>query len=115
MKRKTLPIFMLVFLLLPLISSIAGNLPMVEKQVKELDDLNKEAVGQIQDLPSSGKVAIKAHVTLTDDKPRIEILEKNVTQDPVIVPITTPERDSNQGESSLREEPIDYRSGYTLE
>jgi hypothetical protein len=86
---------------------------MVEKGAKELTDLNKEAVSQIKDLPSSGIVEIKAHVTLTDSKPKIEILEKNVTSDPVIIPL--PERKDNLGEPSLKEEQINYSSGNTLD
>ncbi|NOS77764.1 MAG: hypothetical protein HOP35_07435 [Nitrospira sp.] len=42
---------------------------MVEEAVKELDELNKEAVRQISELPSSGKVELETTVTYQDGLP----------------------------------------------
>jgi len=36
---------------------------MVEDRTEEMDDLNKQMVGQISDLPKDGKVDAKARVT----------------------------------------------------
>lgn len=36
---------------------------MVENRTQEMDDLNKQMVGQIPDLPKDGKVDAKARVT----------------------------------------------------
>ena len=57
---------------------LAGNAPMVEKSVEQLNRLNEQAVKQIPDLPRDGKVEIKAKVTGDGEKETIEILEKNV-------------------------------------
>ena len=56
--------------------SWAGNKKMVEKTVEELDDLNKEAVKQIPDLPKDGKVDMKARVTYEKKKPVFDIYYK---------------------------------------
>ncbi len=57
--------------------SWAGNKQMVEKTVEELDDLNKQAVKQIPDLPEDGKVDMKARVTYEKKKPVFDIYYKN--------------------------------------
>ncbi len=58
--------------------SLAGNGPMVEKNINELDRINNEAVRQIPDLPRNGSVDLKANVKMEGDKAKVEILEKNV-------------------------------------
>ena len=60
------------FLLLALFHASAcwaGNNEMVEKNVVELDAVNKEALGQIKDIPAQGKVKLKAHVSGTTTSP----------------------------------------------
>lgn len=72
----------------------AGNREMVEQRVQELDDLNKQAVGQIKELPSHGQVDLKAHVILQNGTPSIEILEKQVTEN-----------------ATVKHEPIGFKAG----
>jgi len=72
----------------------AGNKEMIEQRVQELDDLNKQAVGQIENLPSHGQVDLKAHVILQGGTPNIEILEKKVTE-----------------KKTVKDEPIDFKAG----
>ena len=40
--------------------SWAGNKEIVEEQIEELDDLNKEVVEQIPDIPENGKIKLKS-------------------------------------------------------
>jgi hypothetical protein len=58
---------------------LAGNKEMVEQNVQELDELNKQAVKQIPDLPRSGKVKMKADVTYEKDSPVFDIRYKEIT------------------------------------
>ncbi len=60
--------------------SWAGNKQMVEKTVEELDELNKEAVQQIPDLPKDGKVDMKARVTYEKKKPVFDIYYKKTAE-----------------------------------
>jgi len=68
------------FLLIALSAGIVygGNKEMVEKNIVELDKLNKEAVGKIPDLPSDGEVHLKANISTKDGKKEIEIIELQV-------------------------------------
>jgi hypothetical protein len=50
-------------LIFPILSSTAGNREMVENRTQEMDDLNKQMVDQIPNLPKDGKVDAKARVT----------------------------------------------------
>jgi hypothetical protein len=70
-------ICLLSFLFIATFSSaaIAGNKEMVEERVKEMDDLNKEMVKQIPDLPKSGKVEAKANVTTEGGKINFEVYQ----------------------------------------
>lgn len=60
--------------------SWAGNKQMVEKTVEELDDLNKQAVQQIPDLPKDGTVDMKARVTYEKKKPVFDIYYKKTAE-----------------------------------
>ncbi len=60
--------------------SLAGNKEMVEETVQELDDLNKQAVQQIPDLPEDGSVDMKANVTYEKKKPVFDIYYKQTTE-----------------------------------
>lgn len=60
-------------------AAVAGNLEMVEENVKELDELNKEVVRQIPDLPESGTVDLKAKVFFQDGSPLLGAYEKTIT------------------------------------
>lgn len=56
-------IIVCLILIFPVSSSTAGNKDMVENRAQEMDDLNKQMVGQIPNLPKDGKVDAKARVT----------------------------------------------------
>ncbi|MFO7665814.1 MAG: hypothetical protein R6V76_04290 [Desulfobacterales bacterium] len=56
-------IIICLLLVFPLLSSTAGNMEMVEDRTEEMDNLNKQMVSQIPDLPKDGKVDAKARVT----------------------------------------------------
>jgi len=56
----------------------AGNKEMVEKEVQDLDHLNKEALKNIPDIPEDGRIEIKADVTYEKDSPLFHIYEKNI-------------------------------------
>ncbi len=46
--------------------SWAGNKEMVEEQVKELDELNKQVIRKIPDIPKNGHIDVKAKVLQKD-------------------------------------------------
>lgn len=46
--------------------SWAGNKEMVEEQVKELDELNKQVIQKIPDIPKNGHINVKANVLQKD-------------------------------------------------
>jgi hypothetical protein len=75
--------------------SWAGNKEMVEDAVQDLDELNKQAVSQIPDIPKDGKVYLKANVTY-DEKgsPVFDIYHKEISS-----PVQEKEihLDNNQG------------------
>lgn len=79
---RTVSIFILlaVFMAGSYTFSWAGNKQMVEKTVEELDDLNKQAVQQIPDLPENGTVDIKARVTYEKEKPVFDIYYKKTAE-----------------------------------
>jgi hypothetical protein len=79
MKKIVLVILLLGGVLCCSSLSLAGNKQMVEKSVEELDELNRQAVQQIPDLPESGQVKIKADVTYEKDSPVFDIRYKEVT------------------------------------
>ena len=56
-------IIICLLLIFPLLSSTAGNREIVEDRTEEMDNLNKQMVSQIPDLPKDGKVDAKARVT----------------------------------------------------
>lgn len=53
---------------------------MVEETVKEMDDLNKQAVQQVPDLPKDGQVDIKARVKYKKEKPVFDIYYKRTSE-----------------------------------
>jgi len=78
---KILYFFLLSCLLLTAFSpySAAGNKQMVDKSVNELDELNKEAVRQIPDLPEKGHVNMKTDVTYEQEEPVFNLRYKKIT------------------------------------
>lgn len=65
----------------------AGNSEMVEKSVAELEQLNREALRQIPDIPKQGKIAYKAKVKTQKGKQVVTVEEKTIT--PRAAPPTT--------------------------
>ncbi|MFZ5573452.1 MAG: hypothetical protein ACOZF0_23870 [Thermodesulfobacteriota bacterium] len=57
----------------------AGNKKMVEKQTKELDELNKQAVQQLPDLPKDGTIDLKAKVRHEDGEIKFDMVEHQIT------------------------------------
>ncbi len=97
--------------------SLAGNGPMVEKNIGELDRINKQAVGQIPDLPENGAVDLKANVKMEGDKANVKILEKSVHTGPDITGKTVEQQESGEQKNvsaPVSEEKIEYRSGNAL-
>jgi len=65
-KQKNSPrliIAICLLLIFSVSSSTAGNKEKVENRTQEMDELNKQMVGQIPNLPKDGKVDAKARVT----------------------------------------------------
>ncbi len=58
--------------------SWAGNKIMVEQRTKELDELNKQAVQQIPDLPKDGTVELKAKAEHREGKIQFDIYHQKV-------------------------------------
>lgn len=58
--------------------SWAGNKAMVEQRTRELDELNKQAVEQIPDLPQDGTVELKANVEHREGKIQFDIYHQKV-------------------------------------
>ncbi len=75
--------------------AVAGNLDMVEENIKELDKLNKEVVRQIPDLPESGIVDLKAKVFFRDGVPLLDTYDKTITTE--------------------RDQEIHFNQGYTVD
>lgn len=59
--------------------SRAGNRAMVEQNTKELDEINKQAVGEISDLPKDGTVKIKAKAKYREGIIQFNIYDKKVS------------------------------------
>ncbi len=101
----------------PAALAMAGNERMVEKNIGDLDRINKEAVGQIPDLPRDGSVDLKANVKMEGDKAKVEILEKNVHHGKGVTRENIGPQESDeqkQVSAPVREENIIYRSGNSL-
>ncbi len=65
-------------LLFPALSG-AGNKQYVERQVKNLDDLNKKIVQGFSDVPQHGVVSYEAIITGGDSKnSQVKIIEKQI-------------------------------------
>ena len=68
--------------------ALAGNQEMIENRTEELDQLNKEIIEQIPDLPKDAKISIKARVKphadgfcFDIDKKKISPIKKNKSGD----------------------------------
>lgn len=57
----------------------AGNEKIIEERTRELEDLNKQAVEQIPDIPEDGKIDIKADGVYREGEIRFNIREYSTT------------------------------------
>lgn len=70
--------FSLLFLFLTSPLHAAGNKEMVEKEVQELDRLNKRIVEKLPEMPKNGVIDLKARVYEKNGEYEVEILEEKV-------------------------------------
>ena len=85
MKRHSYIILFIAMLALAT-SAWAGNRDMIERRVKELDRLNREAVQQVPDLPRNGQVHLRAKITPGG---KAEVLEAETIRTPRVATPTT--------------------------
>ncbi len=57
--------------------AIAGNQKMVERRIQELDQQNRTVVGSLPEIPSTGRLTLKARVGTLAEGGRVEVLERN--------------------------------------
>jgi hypothetical protein len=76
MRNKTalLATVALAALILPAFDALAGNQPMIERRIQELDRQNRQVVGSLPEIPASGRLAVKGRIGGLAEKGRIEIL-----------------------------------------
>lgn len=74
---------LLIFFVMPfslLSFCFAGNREMVEKSVQELKDVNEEALSQISNKPSDGKITLKSTVSVSGGKRKVEIKDYSIAR-----------------------------------
>jgi len=79
MKYKFLYILYAGIIILICSWALAGNQEMIKKRTEELDQLNKEIIGQIPDLPKDAKISIKARVRPHAEGYSFDIDEKRIS------------------------------------
>jgi hypothetical protein len=87
----------LVFLLACAVPLQAGNKRLIEKRVKQLDELNRKAVEQIPNLPRNGQVKLKTRVRPAGDGMRFAPIEKQIVTTRVLA--SAPQRPPEQYQS----------------
>lgn len=79
MKIKYLFIIKYLFVSVTLCTLLwAGNEEIVEERVQELDELNKEIIEQLPDVPEDGKIKLKAGVIQKDGEVDFTIIQKEI-------------------------------------
>lgn len=58
--------------------SLAGNKKMVEERVRELDEMNKQVVRQIPDLPKDGTIYLKGKASYKEGEIRFDATDKQI-------------------------------------
>jgi len=125
--RIYLFLFAVCFFLFLVAVSWAGNKAKVEQRTKELDELNKQAVQQIPDLPKDGTVELKAkaeyregelqfdiyHQKVYDEKEKIAGPDNGDSPDSEIAKEEIADTDNNKKDTSkegekLKNDPEDY-------
>jgi hypothetical protein len=92
---------------------LAGNEPMIERNIQELDQINRQAVGGIEGLPKNGTVELKANVKMDGDKAVVEIVEKKIEPGPE-ADVRSRGEEPREVSAPVREGKIDYGTGNTL-
>lgn len=87
----------------------AGNKAMVEQNTKELDEINKQAVGQISDLPKNGTVKIKANAKYKEGVIQFDVYEKKIVSDTEEKEIKL-ENNSDLNAGSVKEETVNINN-----
>jgi hypothetical protein len=80
-KRMKISFFFIVIFICFASLTRAGNRAMVEQGTKELDEINKQALGQISDLPKDGTVKIKAKAKYKEGVIQFDVYDKKVVSD----------------------------------
>ncbi len=102
-------IFVVVIFICFASSTRAGNKAMVEQNTKELDKINKQAVGQLTDLPKNGTVQIKAKAKYKEGVIQFDVYDKKVVSDTEEKEIKL-ENNSNLNVGSVKEETVNINN-----
>ncbi|MFH2063998.1 MAG: hypothetical protein ABIK15_02215 [Pseudomonadota bacterium] len=78
-KMKRCVQWVLIALIISVSSVWAGNRAMVEQRTKELDETNKQVVGQLPDLPKNGTVNIKAKASYKEGSIQFDVYDKKIS------------------------------------
>lgn len=78
-KKNKICVHWVLALLISVSSVWAGNRAMVEQRTKELDETNKQAVGQLPDLPKDGTVNIKAKASYKEGGIQFDVYDKKIS------------------------------------
>lgn len=76
-KKLSVSIMVVMGLVAPYV--LAGNREMIEENVRELDELNRDAIRHIPELPSRGVVEVEAYVLYQKGLPVFEFTSKRIT------------------------------------
>jgi hypothetical protein len=87
----------------------AGNKAMVEQNTKELDEINKQAVGQLSDLPKNGTVKIKANAKYKEGVIQFDVYDKKIISDTEEKEIKL-ESSSDLNAGSVKEETVNINN-----
>ena len=77
---KTLKCLTVLFAVLALaLPALAGNQRIIERRIQELDQVNRQAVSQLSELPQNGTIQLKARVLPeANGKVRLQIYDRKV-------------------------------------
>lgn len=104
--RSCIFLFAVCFLLSLVTVSRAGNKAMVEKSTRELDELNKQAVQQIPNLPKDGTVELKANAKYKEGELQFDIYHQKVYDEKET--IAEPDKgDDSPGNGTAKEKPVE--------
>ena len=81
MSFKKLSVSIMVIMGLVASDVLAGNREMIENNVRELDELNRDIIRQIPELPSRGVVEVDANVLYQKGLPVFEFNARHITHE----------------------------------